>query len=686
MKRTRFRALLVWLGGLALLGGGLATAHSGKKFTLSLPPEVSSKISPWVLARAADGELEFLVVLKEQADLRGAEQLATKLEKGRLVRDTLWAKAQATQAPLIAWLAERNLPYRSFYIINALWVRGSLAVAAELAARPEVARVEGNPQLNGIKPVPEEPANENFRALSEPTVEPGITAIRATELWEQGFNGQGIVIGGQDTGVEWAHPALRAHYRGADGPAANHDFNWHDSVHTGGGSCGANSPVPCDDFNHGTHTMGTALGDDGASNQIGVAPGAKFIACRNMDIGRGTPATYLECFEFMLAPYPVSGAPAQGDPSKAPDLTVNSWECLSSEGCAPDTLRLAVEAQRAAGIMTVVAAGNSGPSCATVGNPPAHYAAAYSVGAFNVATGLVASFSGRGPVLVDGSRRRKPDIVAPGVGVRSSVRGGGYAGGIVWQGTSMATPHVVGAIALLWSARPELKNQIVLTETLLNESAVCVEATDCESATSWPNNVYGFGRLDVKAAYDLAAATVTPLTDTIGFRGGEGQIAVNIARGVRWRAVSNAAWLTLVGADNFTGSGAAAYRVAENNSAQPRTGTLMVAGRTITIIQSGTAAFAVSGRVTTEEEVGLANVTLFFTGLTDGRVAPDSVVTDAEGRWNQTGFEPGLTYRVQAARGRQTFEPRAREFSAPIQTLDFKLASRRIIFGLSQTR
>jgi hypothetical protein len=84
--------------------------------------------------------------------------------------------------------------------------------------------------------------------------------------------------------------------------------------------------------------------------------------------------------------------------------------------------------------------------------------------------------------------------------------------------------------------------------------------------------------------------------------------------------------------------------------------------------------------------MGLARVTLFFTSLTDGRVVPDSVVTDAEGRWSQTGFEPGVTYRVQAMQGRQSFEPRAREFSAGVQTLDFKLVTRRILFGLSQTR
>src|SRR4029078_3292034 len=139
-------------------------------------------------------------------------------------------------------------------------------------------------------------------------------------------------------------------------------------------------PQPCDDNGHGTHTMGTVVGDDGAGNQVGMAPGAKWIGCRNMDQGNGTPATYIECMEFFLAPYPVGGTPAQGDPSKAPDITTNSWGCPPSEGCALGTLQAAVEAQRAAGILMVVAAGNSGAACSTTTDPPSFYAASYTVG------------------------------------------------------------------------------------------------------------------------------------------------------------------------------------------------------------------------------------------------------------------------------------------------------------------
>ena len=126
-----------------------------------------------------------------------------------------------------------------------------------------------------------------------------------------------MVVASADTGVRWTHDALKPHYRGWDGVNANHNFNWHDSIHDSvGNPCGNDSQEPCDDFFHGSHTTGTAIGDDGGANQIGMAPGARWIACRNMDQGTGTPARYIECMEFFLAPYPLNCTPAEGDPSQ----------------------------------------------------------------------------------------------------------------------------------------------------------------------------------------------------------------------------------------------------------------------------------------------------------------------------------------------------------------------------------
>lgn len=477
----------------------LATSPS---FSAREQNPATNKIAPWVLEKTADGNVaEFLVVLAEQADLSGAKALSTKNEKGRYVRDALWKKAQETQGPLLSWLSDRKIEHRAYYIVNLVWVKGTADVALALAARSDVVRLEGNPQIRNL---PEELPLETIPAPGVPTtVEWGITNTRAPEVWAQGFTGQGLVVAGADTGYRWDHNALKGKYRGWNGTTANHDYNWHDSIHSSIGVCGANSPVPCDDNGHGTHTMGTIAGDDGAGNQVGMAPSAKWIGCRNMNGGVGTPATYIECFEFFLAPYPVAGTPAQGDPNLAPDVTNNSWGCPPSEGCSANSLQAAVEAQRAAGIMTVVSAGNGGSSCSTVNDPPAIYDASYSIGAHSI-TNAIASFSSRGPVTLDGSGRLKPDITAPGVSVRSSTRTSLTSYGSL-SGTSMSGPHVAGAVALLWSAQPALRNDIPATEAVLNESAVDVMSTACSSPASVPNNTWGYGRLDVKAAVDQLA-------------------------------------------------------------------------------------------------------------------------------------------------------------------------------------
>jgi subtilisin family serine protease len=465
------------------------------------------KIAPWVAEKTAGGkQAEFLVVLADHADLSGAKAFKTKQEKGRYVRDSLWNKAQTTQAPLLQWLRDRKIEHRSYYIVNLILVKAGLDVAQTLAARPDVLRIEGNPHIRNVLPTPGVNKSGAQPEATE-TVESGISYTHAPQVWAQGFTGQGIVVGADDTGYMWNHIALINQYRGWNGTVANHDYNWHDSIHNAGGTnpCGSDSLQPCDDDGHGTHTIGTAVGDDGLGNQIGMAPGAKWIGCRNMDEGDGTPARYIECFEFFLAPYPVNGTPSQGDSTKAPDVTTNSWGCPASEGCSVTDLQAAVEAQRAAGILTVVAAGNAGSGCSSVNDQPAIFDASYSIGALTTGTDSIASFSSRGPVLLDGSNRMKPDLCAPGTDTRSSYNDGFYTS---LSGTSMATPHVAGAIALLLSAQPALRHDPNTIETMLNQTAVHISSNSCSSSGS-PNNVYGYGRLDIKAAVD--AALLRPL-------------------------------------------------------------------------------------------------------------------------------------------------------------------------------
>ncbi len=660
-----------------------------------------SKIAPQILSTPSDEKIEFIVVLGERADLRATSSMEDPLERAYFTRDSLYYLAQSSQAPLRNWLTQTEIEHRPFYIVNAIWVRASIEVALAIARRPEVERIDANPIIRTVPDREIEKLNEEALRLAEELkstssaalVEPGVNYIRAPEVWGEGFTGQSIVIGGADTGVKWDHPALKNHYRGWNGSAASHDFNWHDSIRPGvgacsrpgdpvpcGGSCGANSTVPCDDNGHGTHTVGTAVGDDGAGNQIGVAPGAKFIACRNMNQGSGAPSTYLECMEFFLAPYPINGTTAQGDPSRRPDITINSWTCPPSEGCAAATLQSAIEAQRAAGIMTVVAAGNEGPNCSTIhpgtsGGPPSHYDAAYTVGAVSVTSGLIASFSSRGPIIIDGSNRVKPDITAPGVSIRSAALNNGYA---QLSGTSMATPHVAGAIALLWSAEPAIRRQITLTENLLNGSAVRVNTTDCNS-NGTPNNVYGFGRLDVRAAVNASRPAPSPITHNIGANGGSGSVNVAAPPGVQWSAVSNVPWITITTSASGTGNGSFGFLVSANPTIVQRSGSLTVSGKTVTVLQAAGTLYPVSGRVQLTPGNTQPAVTIVFSRVSGTGPVPASVQANSGGLWSQSGFEVGTRYRAIAVQGRATFSPRAHEFSASSSNLDFNTVSRGVL-------
>ncbi len=448
-----------------------------------------AKVDPWVLRTAErDRQTNYLVFLSEQADLSPVHGLRSKDAKGAAVFERLTEVAQRTQAPLLHDLAAAELPHRAFWIANMIWVESDLATLQELARRSDVARIYANPRVAMDSGFTQRRADRAGGAGPEPN----LLQIGAPQVfWSAGFTGQGVVLASQDSGYEWTHPALQNQYRGWDGVGADHSYNWHDAIHSGGGSCGADSPVPCDDNGHGTQTLGVLVGDDGAGNQIGMAPGARWIGCRNMDEGVGTPATYAECFQFFLAPTDLNDQ--NPDPALAPHAVANSWVCPPSEGCTdPEVLRAVVESVRAAGIVVVAAAGNSGSACATVADPPAIYDASITVGSENL-FGEVSNFSSRGPVTVDGSNRIKPDLLAPGEDIRSSTPGGGY---LSFSGTSMSAPHVAGLAGLMISAVSCLAGDVDAIETFIEETAqgfTSGEQCGGVPGDQFPNNTYGHG-------------------------------------------------------------------------------------------------------------------------------------------------------------------------------------------------
>jgi len=495
------KPILVFLGLASVL-------HSGSILSSTIP--LHPKIDKYIYEQFKtnhQSKNSVLVVLKEQADLTQAESFLNREEKKRYVYNALRNKALATQGPLIDFLQSKKVSFRRFYIENMIAVENPTAeLVKELAARKDVARIMGNPLVK-LKL----PKTKATLATSHKTAGPekNLVRIGATTVWKDfDVRGEGIVVAGQDTGVQWDHPALVKQYRGSSSSAIDHNYNWHDAIHaplsdaTKTSSCGYNTKAPCDDQGHGTHTMGTIVGDDGEGNQIGVAPKAQWMACKNMDNGIGSPATYIECFEFFLAPYPINGDPLKdGDPSKAPHVINNSWGCTPDEGCSGDEILPSLKAMKNAGIFVVASAGNDGPYCSSVNSPPAwHSGLSLTVGAFDHRDDEIAYFSSRGPSALDNGIG--PNIAAPGVSIRSSVPGNRYAS-FMWSGTSMAGPHAVGAVALLWSLDKNLIGNFDKTLSLIEQNAEPKTTSEnCGDipGSHVPNNTYGSGLLNVSQA------------------------------------------------------------------------------------------------------------------------------------------------------------------------------------------
>ena len=485
---------LIWRSVLALAAAFAATVVH------------AAQVDDALADAAAHGRsVDALIVLNARAPKELLRSDGDYRERRRALVGMLRATAEASQSGVRRWLDDQGVAYRPFWITNAIQARLTPAQLQALAARPEIAAIASNAPLASRLPLP----RASQPAPQPNAVEWGVDRIKAPQLWALGITGAGVVVAGQDTGIRWTHGALKARYRGWDAvsQSADHNYNWHDAIHVANDTCAASSPQPCDDDSHGTHTLGSMVGSDGG-NRIGVAPDAKWIGCRNMNHTSGTPASYNECAQWLLAPTDLAGLNA--DPDRAPDVIGNSWGCAPSEGCTAAggaEVRAAIENLVSGGILFVAAAGNSGPSCSSIAFAPGTFDVAFTVGATTVSDAMWTS-SSRGPVaLAPGTGGGiKPDVVAPGENVRSATRFSdtSYA---AMNGTSMAAPHVVGAAALLMQVNPALKGDPAAVAELLRSTAVpLADSQVCGgiAASTLPNPVQGYGQIDLVAAFAKA--------------------------------------------------------------------------------------------------------------------------------------------------------------------------------------
>jgi len=458
-----------------------------------------NKVDPYLLEKLDSPSITTSYIISLQNyDLDTSD--VTPIDRPQYVFEKLTSWSSETQVSLKNLLKNANVEFSSYWITNIIVATTNLSVLMDVASMDDVQNVQPNREFKVPLETPDfievEQQNDSLKRQAE-TIEWNLEWIDAPTVWNTyGYRGDGFVVANADTGVTWNHPALISQYRGYNNnPTPNHNYHWWDAIHNGGNNrCGLNTVAPCDDNGHGTHTTGTAAGFDHDGYYIGVAPDAKWIACRNMNAGIGTPQRYIECLQFFIAPTDLNGQ--NPNPSLAPHVIGNSYGCPPSEGCSVGALASAVTSVIEAGIFMSVSAGNSGPSCSSISDPPSIYDNVCAVGATNARSSVLASYSSRGPVTVGGSGHLSPNIVAPGSSVRSSYPPSGYA---VLSGTSMASPAVTGSIPLIWQAKPNLVREPKLTRDLLESSARPVNSNTC-SSTGSPNNAYGYGELDVANA------------------------------------------------------------------------------------------------------------------------------------------------------------------------------------------
>jgi len=485
-RAARSKGAVVALLSLALTTG-LVMAAAPAAVTASSGLNIE-KVDARVLKAVQGGKATtYWAILSKRADLSGASAISDWNARGWYVYNRLTGVANSSQRGLRAMLKASGVSYRTFWLLNTVRITSKAGVLKAVAARKEVARIVADGSYK-LAPV--------TKTKDVSAIEWNILNIKADQVWNTyNARGEGVVVANIDTGVQYNHPALRRQYRGLQsigGPTIrpNHNYAWIDPSHI----CSSDGKQVCDNNGHGTHTMGTMVGDDGGSNQIGVAPRATWIAAKGCETNSCSRTALLASGQWITSPTDLNGQNPR--PDLRPHVVNNSW----GGGRGDPWYQATVDGWVAAGIFPQFAIGNSGPSCSSA-NDPGEYIQSYAAGAYDINNNL-AGFSSRGPSAFGGEI--KPNIAAPGVSVRSSVPTNSYSS---FSGTSMASPHVAGVVALIWSdnGAPGFRRNIAATRGFLDNTAVDVNALTCGGSMD-DNNMFGEGRLDAKAAVDAARA------------------------------------------------------------------------------------------------------------------------------------------------------------------------------------
>ena len=441
--------------GLFVIAGAVSTSHAG-----AVHPDLLSqlrKLNP-------EDEISVIVTLRDQQDLQQFTGKDKKLHRSKIVK-ALRDKADKTQKPLLEFLRRKNARnITPFWIFNGMAVTLRADQLSELAGRPEVSSL----RLDGILTLP--PPSPT---VTVGTPEWNLNDINAPALWKLGYTGTGVVVASMDTGVDYLHPDIGPKWRGGTN-------SWYDPN-------GEHNNTPYDASGHGTGVMGVMVGGDAGGTSIGVAPGAVWIAVKIFNDAGTAPTSNIHAgYQWLLDP------DGNAETDDAPDVVNNSWGFDNNPGECLTEFQPDIQALKTSGIGVVFSAGNDGPNDGT-SISPANYPESFAVGAVDQ-TRTITSFSARGPSACDGTLF--PEIVAPGNGIRTAdlTFGGIFPDSYVSvSGTSFAAPHVAGAMALLLSVDPHLT--VAELETALMQSAA-------DKGDSGADNAYGYGLLDVRAAYN----------------------------------------------------------------------------------------------------------------------------------------------------------------------------------------